>query len=147
VHFHLKTHFTPKNKMRQDLLEEAFNQTSLTVPPIHQLPPHVSTHGCSYIVLNQDRAHSVIRLHWKYSNHRRHSNLFNPEWQSTSVLPGSTSSSSRHEALEGTQFSPPSTYNPPRCFILVEVLRFIHKTTLTKVIIARHQYFSKYLAS
>jgi hypothetical protein len=31
--------------MRQDLSEEAFNQTSLTVPPIILLPPHVSTHG------------------------------------------------------------------------------------------------------
>jgi hypothetical protein len=46
VHFHLKTHFTPIHKMRQDLSEKAFNQTDLTVPPnLFHLPPSVSTHG------------------------------------------------------------------------------------------------------
>jgi hypothetical protein len=34
------------------------------------------------IILNHDRAHIVIRLHWKYFNHGSHINLFNPEWQS-----------------------------------------------------------------
>jgi hypothetical protein len=37
VHFHLKTYFTPKNKIRQDLSEEAFNHPSLTVPIYHPL--------------------------------------------------------------------------------------------------------------
>jgi hypothetical protein len=43
--------------MRQDLSEEEFNHTGLTVPPIILLPPRVSTHGLnSHNLLNQDRA-------------------------------------------------------------------------------------------
>jgi hypothetical protein len=34
VHFHLKIHFTPIHKMKQDLSEKAFNHLDLTVPPI-----------------------------------------------------------------------------------------------------------------
>jgi hypothetical protein len=34
MHFHLKTHFMPIHKMRQDLSEKAFNHLDLTVPPI-----------------------------------------------------------------------------------------------------------------
>jgi hypothetical protein len=85
VHFHLKTYFT-SNKIRQDLSEEAFNQTSLTVPPIfcyHLLSVLLVE---PLILLNQDRAHIFIRLHWKYTIHERHINPFNPEWQPTSVL-------------------------------------------------------------
>jgi hypothetical protein len=37
------------------------------------------------ILLNQDRAHNVIRLHWKYFNHGSHINPFNPEWPSWAV--------------------------------------------------------------
>jgi hypothetical protein len=63
VHFHLKTYFTPKNKIRQDLSEEAFNQTDLTVPPIFWYHPLQVPMAEPLILLNQDRAHSVIRLH------------------------------------------------------------------------------------
>jgi hypothetical protein len=66
VHFHLKIHFMPIHKMKQDLLEKAFNQTSMIVPPIfyyHLLSVLLVE---PLIILNQDRAHIVIRLHWKY---------------------------------------------------------------------------------
>jgi hypothetical protein len=39
-------------------------------------------------LLNPGRAHNTIRLHWKLTKHGRHSNLFNPEWPTTSALPG-----------------------------------------------------------
>jgi hypothetical protein len=66
VHFHLKTYFTPIHKMRQDLSEKAFNQTDLTVPPILCYHPLSVPMVEPLILLNQDRAHIVIRLHWKY---------------------------------------------------------------------------------
>jgi hypothetical protein len=68
--------------MKQDLLEKAFNQTSLTVPPI--LCYHLMSVLLvePLIILNQDRAHIVIRLHWKYFNHGSFINLLNPEWPS-----------------------------------------------------------------
>jgi hypothetical protein len=65
--------------MKQDLLEKAFNQTSLTVPPIlcyHLLSVLLVE---PLIILNQDRAHNVRRLHWKYFNHGSLINLLNPE--------------------------------------------------------------------
>jgi hypothetical protein len=85
VHFHLNTHFTPIHKMRQDLSEKAFNQTSLTVPPIfcyHLLAVLLVE---PLILLNHDRAHIVIRLHWKYFNNGSHINLLNLEWLSRAV--------------------------------------------------------------
>jgi hypothetical protein len=54
--------------MRQNLCEEEFNHTSITVPPTIMLPPHVITHRLNpHNLISQDRAHSVIMLHWKYS--------------------------------------------------------------------------------
>jgi hypothetical protein len=71
--------------MRQDLSEKAFNQTDLTVPPIFCYHPLSVPMAEPLILLNQDRAHNIIRLHWKYSKYGRHSNLFNPEWPSLAV--------------------------------------------------------------
>jgi hypothetical protein len=48
--------------MRQDLSEEAFNQTDLTVPPIFRYHPLSVPMVEPLILLNQDRAHIVIRL-------------------------------------------------------------------------------------
>jgi hypothetical protein len=64
MHFHLKIHFTPIHKMKQDLSEKAFNQTDLTVPPtIINYHPLSVPMAEPLILLNQDRAHNVIRLH------------------------------------------------------------------------------------
>jgi hypothetical protein len=52
--------------MRQDLSEKAFNQTDMTVPPIFCYQPLSVPMAEPLILLNQDRAHNVIRLHWKY---------------------------------------------------------------------------------
>jgi hypothetical protein len=71
--------------MKQDLSEKAFNQTDLTVPPILCYHPLSVPMVELLIILNQDRAHNVIRLHWKYYNHGSHINLLNPEWQSRAV--------------------------------------------------------------
>jgi hypothetical protein len=66
VHFHLKNYFISKNKIIQDLSEKVFNQTDLTVPPILCYHPLSVPIVEPLIILNQDRAHNVIRLHWKY---------------------------------------------------------------------------------
>jgi hypothetical protein len=71
--------------MRQDLSEKAFNQTILTLPPIFCYHLMSVLMAELLILLNQDRAHNVIRLHWKYSKHGRHSNLFNPKWPPRAV--------------------------------------------------------------
>jgi hypothetical protein len=52
--------------MGQDLSEKAFNQTSLTLPPIFCYHLVSVLLAEPLILLNQDRAHNVIRLHWKY---------------------------------------------------------------------------------
>jgi hypothetical protein len=66
VHFHLKNYFIPNNKIIQDLLEKVFIQTDLTVPPILRYHPPSVPMVEPLILLNQDRAHNVIRLHWNY---------------------------------------------------------------------------------
>jgi hypothetical protein len=63
VHFHLKNYFIPKNKIIQDLSEKAFNQMNLTVPPMLCYRPLSVPMVEPLIILNQDRAHNVIRLH------------------------------------------------------------------------------------
>jgi hypothetical protein len=50
--------------MRQDLSEGEFNQMSLTIPKYHPLSVFMDE---PHNLLNQDIAHNVIRLHWKYS--------------------------------------------------------------------------------
>jgi hypothetical protein len=52
--------------MRQDLSEKAFNQTDMTMPPIFCYEPLSVPMAEPLILLNQDRAHNFIRLHWKY---------------------------------------------------------------------------------
>jgi hypothetical protein len=47
-----------------------------------QLPATSCTQVAPSHLISQDRAHNVIRLHWKYSKHGRHSNLFVPGWPS-----------------------------------------------------------------
>jgi hypothetical protein len=128
VHFHLKTHFTPIHKMRRDLLEGESNQLARSVPNLQfNYQPSSCTQVAPSHLISQDRAHIVIRLHWKYSKHGRHGNLFIPEWHSTSVLLRFTPSSRRHEAPEDTQLRLHQQTNPPRCFILVEVLNLFTK--------------------
>jgi hypothetical protein len=54
--------------MRQDLSEEEFNHNGMTVPPTILIPPCVITYRLNpHNLLNQVRAHSVLKLHWKYS--------------------------------------------------------------------------------
>jgi hypothetical protein len=70
--------------MRQDLSEGAFNHPDLIVPKNTTLCqyPWMNPHN----IINQDRAHIVIRLHWKLAKHGRHGSLFVPGWHTTSVL-------------------------------------------------------------
>jgi hypothetical protein len=118
--------------MRQDLPEGVINHTSKTRSPYNSATTSSLAHKLnSHILISQDRTHSVIRLHWKYTKHRRHGNLFNPEWPSTSVLPGSTTSSTRCVAPGATQPRLHIQTIPPRLFIEVEFLSIL-KTSLTK---------------
>jgi hypothetical protein len=57
----------------------------LTVPPILCYHPLSVPMVEPLILLNQDRAHIIIRLHWKYFNHGSHINPLNPEWPSRAV--------------------------------------------------------------
>jgi hypothetical protein len=128
VHFHIKTHSTQREEWDKTIQKEGatilprpvstynFSTTSCVA---HKLNPHN--------LVSQDRAHSVIRPHWKYTKHRRHGNLFNPGWQTTSVLLRFTPPSTRREALGDPQPHLHQQTSPPRWFILVEVLNLFTK--------------------
>jgi hypothetical protein len=80
------------------------------------------------ILLNQDRAHNIIRLHWKYSKHGRHINLL--------ILSGHPERFPEYTSLlacaQGPTFLASSYQTNPPGFILVEVVNFIYKTTLIR---------------
>jgi hypothetical protein len=69
--------------MRWDLSKGEFNHTGQTSS---QIPSNVKQQVEPQSLRNQDRAHNVIRLHWKLTKHGRHCNIFVPGWQTTSVL-------------------------------------------------------------
>jgi hypothetical protein len=130
VHFHLKTHFTPIHKMRRDLLEGESNQLARSVPNLQfNYQPSSCTQVAPSHLISQDRAHIVIRLHWKYSKQGRHGSLFVPGWQSTSERPGEDNYTNpglkaRCVALGSHSTSPPSSNQSTQVFHWVEVFNF-----------------------
>jgi hypothetical protein len=147
VHFHLTIHFMPIHRMKRDLLEERATNWQDPFPTYNS-----STTIFLHIValphlISQDRAHNVIRLHWKYTKHGRHSHLFVPGWQSTSERPGEDNYTNpgliaRCVALGSHSTSPPSIKPIHPGVSLGWSFNFC---TSSKQ--AWHQYFSKYLSS
>jgi hypothetical protein len=91
VHFHLKTYSTQREEW-----DKTFQKERATIQPRPVPTYNFATTSCiahklnPHILVSEDRAHSVIRLHSKYTKHRRDGNLFNPRWQTTSSCPGHT---------------------------------------------------------
>jgi hypothetical protein len=108
--------------MRQDLLEGEINHTSKTHSHLQILLPSNVLQQVEPTNLNQDRAHNVIRLQWKYTKHGRHSNLFVLGWQTTSEL---TQVTTTHEMLPqvATQHKPSHT-NSTQVFHYVVVFNY-----------------------
>jgi hypothetical protein len=100
VHFHLKTHSTHREEWDKTFQKEIVTILARPIPTYNSATTSCLTHKLNpHILVSQDRVHSVIRRHWKYTKHRRHGNLFNPRWPSTSVLPRVHYILSRHVAL------------------------------------------------
>jgi hypothetical protein len=87
--FTLRFILCPYIKWNETFLRREQLTGKIRSQPKIQLPPSSCTQVALPHLISQDRAHNVIRLHWKYSKHGRHVNLFVPGWQTTSECPGS----------------------------------------------------------
>jgi hypothetical protein len=68
-----------ERRMRQDLSEGEFNHTSKTRTSYNSATTQFLAYNLNpHSLINQDRAHIVIRLHWKLTKPKRHSNPFVP---------------------------------------------------------------------
>jgi hypothetical protein len=126
------THFMPIHRMRRDLLEERATNWQDSFPTYNSTTSTSCTQVVPSHLISQDRAHIVIRLHWKHSKHGRHGNLFVPGWQSTSEHPSDDNYTNpgliaRSVALGSHSTSPPSSNQSTQVFHLVEVLNLYIK--------------------
>jgi hypothetical protein len=112
VHFHLKTHSTQREEWDKTFQKERSTILARPTPTYNSATTSCLAHKLNpHNLISQDRAHNVIGLHWKYTKHRRHGNLFNPGWPSTSVLPRVHYILSRHVA-PGQPLNLASSYKP-----------------------------------